>query len=185
MPPRTIDDVALADAVAGVFSRHGYAGASINLLSEATGLGRASLYHRFPGGKDEMVAAIIDRATERYNVALAPAFADGSPFERAEEVAKGLDDYYKGGTQSCLIVALSVADDENRSTAGRCVDAWADALTHIARDAGMTPAQADVAAMDAVAAIEGGMVIAVTSGKTDAYDRALATLPERLTRTAD
>ncbi len=182
MPPRTIDDVSLADAVAEVFSRYGYAGASINLLSKATGLGRASLYHRFPGGKDQMVEAIVERAIERYRVALAPAFADGPPVERARQVAKGLDDYYKGGTQSCLVVALSVSDEENRSTAGSCLDSWAEALTHIARDAGLTKAQAEVAAMDAVAAIEGGMVIASTSGKTAAYKRAIASLPDRLTQ---
>ncbi len=181
MAPRTIDDAALTDAVAKVFSRHGYAGASINLLSEATGLGRASLYHRFPGGKDEMVDAIVDRAHERYEKALAPAFADGDPLERAKQVAKGIDEYYDGGTQSCLMVALSVSDADNRTTAGRCLDSWADALSNIARDAGMTPKQADAAAMDVVAAIEGGMVIAVTSGKTDAYKRAIKSLPKRLT----
>lgn len=182
MPARSIDDVSLADAVAQVFSRYGYAGASINLLSEATGLGRASLYHRFPGGKDEMVAAMIDRATERYSVALAPAFEAGSPLERANEVAKGLNDYYEGGTQSCFIVALSVSDAENQSTAGRCVDAWVEALSRISRDAGLTPTQAEGAAMDVVAAIEGGLVIGATSGKFGAYERAIATLPERLTR---
>ncbi len=181
MPARTIDDESLTDAVAKVFSRHGYDGASINLLSEATGLGRASLYHRFPGGKDEMVTAIIDRAAEHYNKALAPAFAEGPPLERAKEVAKGLDEYYAGGTQSCLMVALSISNAENRATAGRCLDSWAEALTHISRDSGLTRAEADAAAMDVVAAIEGAMVIAVTSGKTEAFQRALATMPERLT----
>lgn len=183
MPPRSIDDAALADALAGVFARYGYAGATVNLLSEASGLGRSSLFHRFPGGKDEMVIAIIDRAAERYSVALAPAFADGSPYERAKQVAVGLDDYYEGGARPCLLVALSVSDGENRSTAGQCVDAWAEALTHIARDAGLTAKQADIVAVDAVAAIQGGMAIAATTGKTAAYERALATLPDRLTRT--
>lgn len=182
MPPRSIDDAALADALAGVFARYGYAGATVNLLSEASGLGRSSLFHRFPGGKDEMVMAIIDRAAERYNVALGPAFEDGSPYERAKQVAKALDDYYEGGTRSCLLVALSVSDGENRSTAGQCVDAWAEALTHIARDAGLTAKQADVVAMDAVGAIQGGMAIAATTGKTATYKRALQTLPDRLTR---
>ncbi len=182
MPARTIDDDSLADAIADVFSRYGYAGASINLLSEATGLGRASLYHRFPGGKDEMVEAIVERARARYEVALAPAFAEGPPYERAQEVARHLDDYYEGGTSSCLMVALSVSEEDDRATAGTCLEAWAEALTHISLDAGLTKAQAEIAAMDAVAAIEGGMVIAVTSGKTDAYDRAIASLPDRLTQ---
>ncbi len=182
MPARTIDDESLTDAVSAVFSRHGYEGASINLLSEATGLGRASLYHRFPGGKDEMVQAIVERAHQRYAKALEPAFTDGPPLERAKQVAKGLDEYYQGGTQSCLVVALSVSDAGNRAIAGECVNAWAEALTNISLDAGLTPEEADAAAMDVVAAIEGGMVISVTSGKTEAYQRALETLPERLTR---
>ncbi|MEM8810542.1 MAG: TetR/AcrR family transcriptional regulator, partial [Cyanobacteria bacterium P01_G01_bin.38] len=32
-----------------VFRRYGYEGASLSMLSKATGLGKASLYHHFPG----------------------------------------------------------------------------------------------------------------------------------------
>lgn len=181
MARSTIDDDTLTDAIARIFSRFGYAGASIDRLSEETGLGRASLYHRFPGGKDEMVSAILERAAVRYGKALAPAFAEGPPYERAQEVAKGLNEYYKNGTQSCVIVALSISDGDGPSAAGRCIDAWADALMLIALDAGMSSVEADAAVLDAIAAIEGGLVIAATSGKTGAYERAIATLPERLT----
>ena len=176
-----IDDVTLADGLARVFSRYGYCGASIDRLSEETGLGRASLYHRFPGGKDQMVSAIINRAEERYGTALAPACAEGVPYKRAQEVAKGLNDYYKNGTQACLIIALSVSDGDGPATGGVCVDGWADGLMRIALDAGMSSVEADAAVMDAIAAIEGGLVIAATTGKTGAYERAIATLPDRLT----
>jgi len=181
MARSSIDDVTLADGLARVFSRYGYCGASIDRLSEETGLGRASLYHRFPGGKDEMVAAIITRAEQRYGRALAPAFAEGVPYERAQDVAKGLNEYYKNGTQSCLIIALSISDGDGPAAGGQCVEGWADGLMRIALDAGMSSAEADSAVMDAIAAIEGGLVIAATTGKTGAYERAIATLPERLT----
>ncbi len=39
-----------------VFRRRGYEGATLSVLSRACGLGKASLYHHFPGGKDEMAA---------------------------------------------------------------------------------------------------------------------------------
>ena len=46
-------------ALIDVFRRCGYDGATLSSISEATGLGRASLYHHFPGGKQEMAAVAI------------------------------------------------------------------------------------------------------------------------------
>lgn len=43
-----------------LFRQYGYDGATLARISEATGLGKASLYHHFPGGKDEMVQAVMD-----------------------------------------------------------------------------------------------------------------------------
>lgn len=43
-----------------LFRQYGYDGATLSKISEATGLGKASLYHHFPGGKDEMVEVVLD-----------------------------------------------------------------------------------------------------------------------------
>ncbi|MCY7320404.1 MAG: TetR/AcrR family transcriptional regulator, partial [Phormidesmis sp. CAN_BIN36] len=43
-----------------VFRQYGYEGATLAKLSEATGLGKASLYHHFPKGKEEMASAVLD-----------------------------------------------------------------------------------------------------------------------------
>lgn len=42
-----------------VFRQYGYEGATLARLSEATGLGKASLYHHFPKGKEEMAAVVL------------------------------------------------------------------------------------------------------------------------------
>jgi AcrR family transcriptional regulator len=64
------DDAAVIDAAMKVFWRHGYAAASINDLTEATGLSRSSLYQRF-GDKDglfrEALAAYTQRVLKRMN----------------------------------------------------------------------------------------------------------------------
>ncbi|MCX5539996.1 TetR/AcrR family transcriptional regulator [Paraburkholderia sp. CNPSo 3076] len=64
------DDAAVIDAAMRVFWRHGYAAASINHLTEATGLSRSSLYQRF-GDKDglfrEALAAYTKRVLNRMN----------------------------------------------------------------------------------------------------------------------
>lgn len=43
-----------------LFREYGYDGATLSKISQATGLGKASLYHHFPGGKDEMVETVLD-----------------------------------------------------------------------------------------------------------------------------
>jgi AcrR family transcriptional regulator len=47
--------------LAEVFREHGYEDASLSLLSQATGLGKGSLYHFFPGGKEEMASGSAGR----------------------------------------------------------------------------------------------------------------------------
>ena len=46
-------------ALGEVFRAHGYEGATLALISEATGLGKGSLYHLFPGGKEQMAAEVL------------------------------------------------------------------------------------------------------------------------------
>lgn len=41
-----------------VFRDHGYEGASLADLSRATKLGKSSLYHHFPRGKEQMAEAV-------------------------------------------------------------------------------------------------------------------------------
>lgn len=179
--PATIDDVSLVDALAEVFSRYGYEGANLGRLSDASNLKRASLYHRFPGGKDEIAQAVVARAEDRLAAALAPAFEDGDPEDRARRVAVALAEYYADGLGSCLIIALSVSDDDGRAQGGRCVLGWADGMANIARDAGMSDAAADEVALDAVARIEGALVVSATTGRTGPFERTIADLPARLT----
>jgi len=46
--------------VAEVFRELGYEGASLNEITERTGIGKGSLYHFFPGGKELMVVEVLD-----------------------------------------------------------------------------------------------------------------------------
>ncbi len=183
MRPISISDGTLLTALAGVVSRFGVEGASLTRLSLASGLKKASLYHRFPGGKDEIVDAVVDHTATGFGQALSAAYADGDPVERAGLLANAIGDYYAGGARSCLIVALSVSSDEDRQGAARCIAGWSSALENLALDAGLLPGRARMAAVDTVAAIEGALVISAGTGDTGPFERALASLPERLTAT--
>ena len=62
MPTSKVDPDDLIDRLLEVFRTVGYDGATLSKLSQATGLQRASLYHRFPGGKKAMAAAVLAHA---------------------------------------------------------------------------------------------------------------------------
>jgi len=63
-----ITDAQLTDALTDVFRTYGYEGATLSRISEATGLQRASLYHRFPGGKEAMARFHSSYANLQYTI---------------------------------------------------------------------------------------------------------------------
>ena len=61
MPPRIVSEDQLLDSLVGVFGDRGYDAASLSDIASATGLQKSSLYHRFPGGKQQMATEVADR----------------------------------------------------------------------------------------------------------------------------
>lgn len=49
----------IVEQLLDLFFVHGYNATTLSLISMHTGLGRASLYHHFPGGKEEMARAVL------------------------------------------------------------------------------------------------------------------------------
>ena len=62
MPASLISKDEVLDRLTKTFRTSGYDGASLARLSESTGIGRSSLYHYFPGGKEEMAQAVLAHA---------------------------------------------------------------------------------------------------------------------------
>jgi TetR/AcrR family transcriptional regulator, transcriptional repressor for nem operon len=63
--PREFDDEAVLEQVADVFTAHGYNGTSMQMLVEATGMGKQSLYNAF-GDKEALYVHAIDCASSRF-----------------------------------------------------------------------------------------------------------------------
>src|SRR6201993_1449669 len=183
MRPAKISENRLYRELSDIFRRKGYDGASYADLMKATGLVKASLYHRFPGGKEEMVDAIlsdVDREFSEYVVK--PAFEAGAPPDRARKIARRLREFYKSGQQWCLLDTVTLADSPStREHACRSLEYWIDAFARVGRDAGLSPAIARRRSQEAVAAIEGGLVVSRVLGDRRPFLRSLASLPKRLT----
>ena len=183
MRPAKVSDKELFERLTEVFRRKGYDGASYADLMEATGLVKASLYHRFPGGKEEMVDAILSEVDGQFaEYVLAPALEQGDPEERARRMARRLREFYDGGKSWCLLDTLSLA--ESRTTlahAKKSMEFWVESLARVAREAGFSAGVARKRAEEAVAAIEGGLVVARVLKNRRPFLRVLAGLPKKLT----
>ncbi|HEX2819832.1 MAG TPA: TetR family transcriptional regulator [Streptosporangiaceae bacterium] len=70
----------MVDSAVILLAKHGVAGTSFTEVLAASGAPRGSIYHHFPGGKDELIAAAIEVADARA-VALLRSLQGRSPAE--------------------------------------------------------------------------------------------------------
>lgn len=178
----------MLSALAEVFRTHGYDGASLALISEATGLGKGSLYHFFPDGKEQMAAEVLASIDAWFVTEIYRPLRKASDARRGiAEMFSGVDAYFRSGRRVCLIgvVALGNARD---LFAGRVKDyfvAWIEALAVALRKLGHSPAVARHLAEQAVLEIQGALVLARAIGDPVVFSRALMRSQKRLIETAN
>ncbi len=181
MPAPLASRDAVLDRLTETFKACGYDGASLADLSKATGLGKSSLYHHFPGGKEEMAAAVLDRLSEQLGASLlAPLAGPGAPADRVRAMLATVDGLYGGGTRPCLVgaIALDSVAPLFRDRLSGILTAWVDALAATLREAGVEDAERR--ARDAVARIQGALVLARATGDTTGFRETLVTLRREL-----
>ncbi len=183
MPAALISKQEVLDRLTRVFRKVGYDAATLSRLSEATGLVKASLYHYFPGGKQEMAAAVLARAEAWLEEhVLRPLAAPGTPLERLQAMARALDIYYAGGRDGCLLGLMSQGEarDLFQSHLRTAIERWASAIAAVLKDAGLPPQVARERGLDAVIQVQGALVVARGLGRTEPFARTLSQLPTRL-----
>lgn len=166
-------------ALTEVFRSHGYEGASLALIGQQTGLGKGSLYNFFPGGKEEMAAAVLEHIDgwfrshvfESLRATTDPAAAISAMFEAT-------DRYFHSGGRVCIvgIFALSDVRDRFADAINAYFAEWRDALAEALRRLGKEPDLADALAEDIVAGIQGALVTARALGDPALFGRRLARL---------
>lgn len=166
----------IVDRLGEVFRRHGYEGASLKLLSDATGLGRSSLYHYFPNGKEDMASAVLDSAETWMAEEVAPLLqGDAPPREKVQGLVAALDRFYLGGRRSCLLELFAIGDARDVFGARVCrrLAGLREALAGVAREAGHPAEDATRRAEDALIAVHGGLVVSRGLNDTAPFRRVL------------
>jgi AcrR family transcriptional regulator len=183
VPPALLSRDQVIDKLMLVVRRSGYDGASLAELSKATGLGKSSLYHHFPNGKDDMVRAVLEHleAQLRESVFM-PLRTPGPAQRRVEAMVETIDDYYRGGREACVLgnLVLGTSRTRFRRQLQAIFDEWIEALSSALIDAGLSRQIARARAEDAVIRIEGALVLAGAMGDVSLFQRSLKQMPSDL-----
>lgn len=158
-------DVVLA--LAGVFRRRGFEGGSLSVIQQETGVGRGSLYHFFPAGKTDMARAVLDQVNEWFEEKIfGPLRTASDPRAAIEDMSREVAAYFLSRERVCLFAAITLGEEqETFATAVKAYFTdWVDALAGVLRGAGLPPQEAADRALDAVAAIQGGLILARAYG---------------------
>jgi len=157
-------DEALLSALSGVFRRFGYEGASMTELTRATGLQRASLYHRFPEGKQQMAGEVVSRVIRQVAQAVSQLARDESlsPEDKLKHFKKFVLEIYQGGELPCLIDSMSYQCQETPHGAllQKHVRELLDALELFASRSGLEGRSARDWGLQTLIRIEGSLVAA-------------------------
>lgn len=164
-----------------VFRQYGYDGATLALLSKATGLGRASLYHYFPHGKQEMALAALNYTNQLFKeMVLFPLqHSSGTPQEKFLEMSNNLDKFYEQGDYICLLGMLTLGDSLNlfETEIRQTFSFWIDSLA-VVLESGLEPDRARRKAEDLVLQIQGALLLARGVGDIVIFKRILQQLPD-------
>ena len=166
-----------------VFRYHGYEGATVFRLSEATGLKKATLYHHFQGGKEQMAQAVLEYINKiiEENI-FAPLQSNQPPRDRILAMIQGIDQFYDSGQTPCVLAVMSLgkADDLFHQQLEESLQQWLDTLAKIVSETGVEPVQAHQRAEDAIIMIQGALVLARVTKDPTVFQRAIAKIPQIL-----
>ncbi|MDO8980216.1 MAG: TetR/AcrR family transcriptional regulator [Afipia sp.] len=169
--------------LAEVFRAHGYEGATLALISEATGLGKGSLYNFFPGGKEQMATEVL-ASVDRWFVdkIYTPLRTASDPVKGIADMYAATDDYFRSGQRVCLVgmVALGASRDLFGEKVKLYFAGWVDALAAALRRSGDDRAEARRKSEHAVLEIQGALVLARAFNDAKVFSRALKESEQRL-----
>ena len=175
----------LVDKLTEIFCEYGYDGTSLTILSQNTGLGRASLYYHFPGGKEEMANAVYEKITRDFTkLVLSPLATDQAFQTKIKNMLEGINLFYNNGRRSCLldVFAIGSTKDIFDSQIKNAALYWKDSLIKIIQDEGIENSKAILLSEDIIISIEGALVFAIATGDFESFNRTLENILLNITK---
>jgi TetR/AcrR family transcriptional repressor of lmrAB and yxaGH operons len=166
-----------------LFRQYGYDGATLSKISEATGLGKASLYHYFPGGKDDMVTAVLDYLERwlRQHI-LQTLRTEEKALVRFQRMCDRLNKGYEAGHQPCLFAILLMGStrDVFQPKLKTLLNDWIEAIAKVLIAAGLNETLARQRGENAIIAVQGSLILSHGLNDFSPFQRMIDQLPEQL-----
>jgi TetR/AcrR family transcriptional repressor of lmrAB and yxaGH operons len=188
MAERNDSRTRLLDATTSLLADRGYHGTGMKDILGASGVVAGSLYHHFPGGKDELATACVSRVGEQVGARMDAALDTRTMIEAVDAFYANAaaillaSDYRTGcpvGTPAAETVTLSppvaaaVADAFRR---------WTDSLARGLMKRGWLPADATRTASVMLSLYQGAVLVARAERNTTPLDIAAQHTREIITR---
>jgi AcrR family transcriptional regulator len=167
----------ILDATADLFRRYGYTGTGLKQVVADANAPFGSLYHHFPGGKEELGADVIHRSGAMYFEIVAAVI------EAAPDLVTAMRDCFAGAAavleatdfaDACPIatVALEVANTNERLriACAEVFESWIEGAIARFRPAGLDDATARELSVLFITLIEGAFVICRAARSTEALE---------------
>jgi len=188
MPRPDHSRAALIESAATLFRRQGYAATGVNQILEAADAKAGSLYHHFPGGKQELAAAVVDTSGQAIERLLRKFLGTDAP---APDVVDRWIDLLVGGLagdprDGCPIEPIATesvsASPLVRAASARAFTGWCAAIADRLRAGGWRADDADTTALAVIALIEGALILSRIQGTPNALESAKIGARALLTR---
>ncbi|NMH89613.1 TetR/AcrR family transcriptional regulator [Flavivirga algicola] len=182
MRPQKVLDIEILKGLTKVFRSKGYEGASLKELSEATGLKKASLYHRFPNGKQEMADAVLNHLDEwvSNNVFQSLLDDDIEPQIRLKKGLEKIRTLYNDGKETCIFRALSMQTGvelfEEQIKNG--MNEWLSTFREIGTAFQLNHKEAEQKALQVLIEIQGSLIVTKGLGDISIFENALKNIEQ-------
>ena len=167
----------IIQASSALFMERGYSASGLKQISAASAAPIGSLYHFFPGGKEELAAETLRTSGAAYEALVAAVF------DAAPDIVTGVRDCFAGAAEvlrltdyadACPIatVALEVAssDESLREVTAEVFESWLESASGRLERAGIARAHARELAAVLIASLEGGFLLSRAAKDTSAMD---------------
>jgi TetR/AcrR family transcriptional regulator, lmrAB and yxaGH operons repressor len=164
-----------------LFRRQGYSGTGLKQLAQEAGAPWSSMYHFFPGGKQQLGAEVVRYAAERYAALIAKAFAAYSdPVDAVAAVFKAeakilTESKFRNGCPVAA-VTLDVAStvEELREPCAEAFDLWIGTIARGLAATGLPSTDARALASYVLSSLEGAIVLSRAEKSVTALERTAA-----------
>ncbi len=179
MPAPLMTKEEVLDRLMETFREKGYDGAGLADLSRVTGLGKSSLYHYFPGGKEDMARQVLAHLDVTLEKALfEPLRSSRPPAKKLDAMLSVIESFYDGGKKPCLLERLCASVDQGRfrRPLEKAFGKWIDAVEALCIESGIPKTTARARAEDLVVRIEGALIVSAGTGNVELFSRTIRQL---------